>query len=132
MILTSVRSISMDTAQSTLALNTVLRLPEAKSHDKKVQKAPNTLTRSRPTLVSPFGQRAAVCLGSRHSPRLTDIAARPPDSAYFQKDRDIIEKRFGRWLKDLACQSQSTGFNLNAWIPAREAGGSGHSIPGMN
>ncbi len=34
----------------------------------------NTLTPSRLTLVSPFGQRAAVCLGSRHSPRLTDTA----------------------------------------------------------
>jgi hypothetical protein len=33
--LTSVRSISMDTDQSTLALNTVLRLPEAKPDDKK-------------------------------------------------------------------------------------------------
>lgn len=46
------------------------------------------------------------------------IAARPPDSAYFQKDRDIIEKRSGRWLKELARQNQTTGFNLNAWIPA--------------
>ncbi len=44
----------------------------------------NTLTPSRLTLVSPSGQRAAVCLrlsalrsgclGSRHSPRLTDTA----------------------------------------------------------
>jgi len=119
MILTSVRSISMDTDQSTLALNTVLRLPEAKPEDKKARKAPNTLTPSRLTLVSPFGPRAAVCLGSRHSPRLTDIAARPPENAYFQKDRDTIEKRSGRWLNDLARQSQTTGFDLNAWIPVR-------------
>jgi hypothetical protein len=35
--LTSVRSISMDTAQSTLALNTVLRLPETKPEDKKLE-----------------------------------------------------------------------------------------------
>jgi hypothetical protein len=34
-----------------------------------------------------------------------NIAARPPDSAYFQKDRDTIEKRSGRWLKELAQQS---------------------------
>ena len=116
--LTSVRSISMDTAQSTLAFNTVLRLPAAKPDDKKARKAPNTLTPSRLTLVSPFGQRAAVCLGSRHSPRLTDIAARPPENVYFQKNRDTIEKRSGRWLKELAHQSLATGFNLNAWIPA--------------
>jgi hypothetical protein len=37
MILTSVRSISMDTAQSTLALNTVLRLPAAKPRKKEVR-----------------------------------------------------------------------------------------------
>jgi hypothetical protein len=32
------------------------------------------LTPSRLTLVSPFGQLAAVCFGSRYSPRLTDSA----------------------------------------------------------
>ena len=132
MILTSVRSISMDTDQSTLALNTVLRLPEAKTDDKKARKAPNTLTPSRLTLVSPFGQRAAVCLGSRHSPRLTDIAARPPESVHFQKNRDTIEKLSGRWLKELACHSQTTGFDLNAWIPAWDAGGSGRLVPRRN
>jgi hypothetical protein len=62
---------------------------------------------------------------------LTDIAARPPESAYFQKDRDTIEKRSGRWLKALARQSQVIGFDLNEWIPAWEAG-SGRQIPGRN
>ena len=28
--------------------------------------------------------------------------------AYFQKDRDTIEKRSGRWLKELARQSQTS------------------------
>lgn len=60
------------------------------------------------------------------------IAARPPDSVYFQKDRDTIEKRSDHWLKDLKRQSQSTAFDLNAWIPAWEAGGTGHSIRGRN
>jgi hypothetical protein len=46
------------------------------------------------------------------------IAARPPENAYFQKGCDTLEKRSGRWLKDLARQSQTTGFDLNAWIPA--------------
>ena len=63
---------------------------------------------------------------------LLHIAARPPESAYFQKDRDTIEKRSGRWLKALARQSQVIGFDLNAWIPAWEAGGSGRQIPGRN
>jgi hypothetical protein len=61
-----------------------------------------------------------------------DIAARPPDSVYFQKDRGSIEKRSGRWLKELARQSQTNGFNLDAWIPSWEAGGSGRQIPGRN
>ena len=157
--LTSVRSISTDTDQSNLALNTVLRLPESKPDDKKARAeglialsvdlstrltgyqnelGPNAyavLTRSRPTLSSPSGPRAAVCLGSCRSPRLntlTYIASRPPESAYFQKDRDTIEKRSGRWLKELAHQSQTIGFDLNAWIPAWEAGSSGRQIPGRN
>jgi hypothetical protein len=37
---------------------------------------PNALTPSRLTLVSPFGQRAAVCLGSPRSPRLIDLMHR--------------------------------------------------------
>ncbi len=63
---------------------------------------------------------------------LTDIAARPPESAYFQKDLDTIEKRSVRWLKELARQSKTKGFNLNAWIPAWDAGGTGRQIPGRN
>jgi hypothetical protein len=48
---------------------------------------------------------------------LTDIAARPPESVHFQKNRDTIEKRSGRWLKDLAHQSQTVGFDLDRWLP---------------
>lgn len=33
---------------------------------------------------------------------LTDIAARPPEIPCFQTTRDIIERRSGRCLKDLA------------------------------
>jgi hypothetical protein len=59
-------------------------------------------------------------------------AARPPDSPYYQKDRDTIEERSGRWLKELASRSQAAEFDLNAWIPAWEAGSSGRQIPGRN
>ena len=61
-----------------------------------------------------------------------DIAARPPESVYFQKERDTIEKRSGRWLKELARQSQKAGFDLNGWIPAWEKGFDGPAIPGRN
>jgi hypothetical protein len=31
-----------------------------------------------------------------------------------------MEKGSARWLKDLARQSQTAGFDLNAWIPVWE------------
>lgn len=48
---------------------------------------------------------------------LINIVARSRESAHFQKIQDIIEKRVGRWLKDLARQNQTAGFDLKAWIP---------------
>ena len=130
--LTSVRSISMDTAQSTLALNTVLRLPETKPDDKKaraegLKDLSVDLSKRLTGYQKELGPNAYAVFNT-----LTDIAARPPENVYFQKDRDTIEKRSGRWLKALARQSQVIGFDLNAWIPAWEAGGSGRQIPGRN
>jgi hypothetical protein len=130
--LTSVRSISMTTDQSTLALNTVLRLPDPKPDDKKARaESLMALSLDLSTRLTGYqkelGPNAYAVFNT-----LTDIAARPPDSVYFQKDRDTIEKRSGRWLKELARKSQTTGFDLNAWIPAWEAGGSGRQIPGRN
>ena len=63
---------------------------------------------------------------------LTDIAARPPEIACFQTTRDTIERRSGRWLKDLARQSRATGFDLERWIPAWDAGGTGNQNPEKN
>jgi len=53
---------------------------------------------------------------------LTDIAARPPEVACFQTTRDTIERRSGRWLKDLARQSQSPEFNLERWVQEWQTG----------
>ena len=60
------------------------------------------------------------------------IAARPTENAYFQKDRDILEKHSGRWIKELARQNQTVGFDLNTWIPAWEVGSRDRQIPGLN
>lgn len=130
--LTSVRSISMTTGQSTLALSAVLHLPAAKPEDKKARaEGLQALSVDLSTRLTGYqkelGPNAYAVFNT-----LTDIAARPPENAYFQKDRDTIEKRSGRWLKELARQSQKVGFDLNAWIPAWEAGGSGRQIPGRN
>lgn len=130
--LNSVRSLSMTTDQSNLALNTVLRLPETKPEDKKERaEGLNALSLDLSTRLTGYqkelGSNAYAVFNT-----LTDIAARPPDSAYFQKDRDTIEKRSGRWLKELARQSQTAGFDLNTWIPAWETGVNGRQIPGRN
>lgn len=59
-------------------------------------------------------------------------SARPPEIACFQQTRDTIERRSGRWLKDLASQSQSTGFDLARWLPGWEATRSSKAPTGKN
>jgi hypothetical protein len=125
--LTSIRSINMDTAQSTLALNTVLRLPDPKPDDKPARKEGlNSLAFDFSTRLAGYQQELGPNAYAVFN-TLTDIAARPPENPQFQKNRDTIEKRSGRWLKELASQSQTTPFDLNAWIPAWETRGSGRS-----
>lgn len=120
--LTSVRSIEMDNAQATLALNSVLHLPTPKPDDKPARKEglialSADFSNRLKSYQTELGPNAYAVFNT-----LTDIAARPPESAYYQKDRDTIEKRSGRWLKELARQSQTQGFDLNGWIPAWETG----------
>ena len=130
--LISVRSIGMTTDQSTLALNTVLRLPVPKSDDKPARKEDlNTLSADFATRLAGYRQELGPNAYAVFN-TLTDIAARPPENPQFQKNRDTIEKRSGRWLKDLAGQSQLPGFDLNTWIPAWKTVKTGLSIPGRN
>jgi hypothetical protein len=116
--LTRVRAISMTAEQSKIALNTVLRLPVPKPDDKPARiDGLNALSADFSSRLtgyrSELGPNAYAVFNT-----LTDIAARPPESACFQKERDTIEKRSGRWLKELAKQSQVAGFNQNTWIQA--------------
>jgi hypothetical protein len=130
--LTSVRSIDMTPEQSNLALKTVLRLPAPKPDDKPTRKEGlNSLESDFSTRLAGYrrelGPNAYAVFNT-----LTDIAARPPDNTYFQKERDTLEKRSGRWLKELARQSQTNEFELDLWIPAWEAATKGRRIPGRN
>lgn len=114
--LTRVRSIPMDTDQSTLAMKTVLHLPDPKPDDTPARKeALDALTTDFATRLVGYrqelGENAYAVFNA-----LTDIAARPPQSACFQRQRDIIERRSGRWLKELALHSQILGFDLERWI----------------
>jgi len=116
--LNRIRSIKMETAQSILAVNTVLCLPVPNSDDTPARKVGLS------AFSSDFNSRLANYrreLGPNAYAvfnTLTDIAARPPESAHFKKNRDTIEKRSGRWLKRLAHQSQVAEFDLNVWISA--------------
>lgn len=128
-----IRSIKMGPDQSILALNIVLHTPSAKPDGKPARK--DGLS----SLAADFSSRLHSYrneLGSNAYAlfnTLTDIAARPPESVHSQKDRNTIEKRSGRWLKELSRQSQMPNFDLNGWIPAWDKSSPGRgSAPGRN
>lgn len=130
--LTTVRSITLSTDQSTLALKTVLRLPAPQPDDKPARKealaALATDFSARLTgYRQELGENAYAVFNT-----LTDIAARPPESACFQLTRDTLERRAGRWLKELGRQSQAPAFELDGWISAWEVSLSGRSAPRRN
>jgi hypothetical protein len=130
--LTRIRSIKMDTAQSNLALNTVLRLPTSMPDDKPARaKGLTALSSDFSTRLERYRQELGPNAYAVFN-TLTDIAARLPESPHFQKNRDTIEKRSGRWLRDLASQSQAAGFDLNKWIPVWESVGIGSKRVGIN
>lgn len=115
--LNAVRGIAMNSDQSVLALNTVLHMQPSKEDDKPARKdGLKALSEDFSTRLDDYrkelGQNAYAVFNT-----LTDIAARPPENPYYQKDRDTIEKRSGRWLKALASHSKIVGFDLEAWIP---------------
>ena len=43
---------------------------------------------------------------------MTDLAARPPRSPRFRRDRPTLERRAGAWLRDLHAASTRPGFTL--------------------
>jgi hypothetical protein len=130
--LTRVRSINMDAIQSTLALNAVLCLPDPKPEDKPTRaEGLNALSADFSTRLESYRQELGPNAYAVFN-TLTDIAARPPENPHFQKTRDTIEKRSGRWLKDLAGQSQIAEFDLNVWIPAWDSAGTDRKISERN
>jgi hypothetical protein len=85
--LTRTRRIKMDTAQSTLAVNTVLRLPDPTPDDKPARKEGlNVLSADFSTRLASYrtelGPNAYAGFNT-----LTDIAARVPESVHFQRIR---------------------------------------------
>ena len=55
------------------------------------------LTRSHLMFVSPFGQRAAVCLGSHRSPRLKSAIAASPTQRPKLSAYHVIHHRMVEW-----------------------------------
>jgi hypothetical protein len=112
----AVRGVAMTEPQSERALQTVLRLPVAKDGDPKERRegisAMRADTNSRlGTYRTSLGENAYAVFNT-----LTDLAARPPESRLFQKDRDTLEKRAGRWLKQLSLQHQTPTLDLEKFI----------------
>ncbi len=102
--------------QSSPTLNTVLRLPVPRYDDKPARKEGlNALSADFSTRLAGYSKEidpnAYAVLNT-----LTDIAARPPESPHFQRNRVTIEKRSGRWLKQLSNESHTTGFDLQRWL----------------
>jgi|GEM_PF-6757478 len=58
---------------------------------------PGLLTRSRLTFVAPSGQRAAVCLGSRQSPRLKSAIGSSPQQRSKLAAYHDIHHRMVEW-----------------------------------
>ena len=117
-----VRSVAMSAAQSERALAAVLHLPGFKEDDSKARReeieALNRDTGARLTgYRNALGENAYAVFNT-----LTDIAARPPESRYFQKDRDTLEKRAGRWLKQLSVQRRAPAFYLEKFITKWDEG----------
>lgn len=130
--LNTVRDIAMNPEQSTLALHTVLHLSAPKPDDKPARREGlQALTQDFSCRLEGYqkelGPNAYAVFNT-----LTDIAARPPESPLFQKERDTLEKRSGRWLKALARDSQAINFDLDEWIPSWESIPGKHPLPGRN
>mgnify|MGYP002624727230 CR=1 FL=1 len=130
--LDSVREIKMSSEQSILAVNSVLRLPDPQPGDRTARKdalaalAEDFFSRLK-RYRNELGPNAYAVFNT-----LTDIAARPPESVPFQKQRDTLEKRSGRWLKDLARESQSAAFDLDLWLSGWAAVGNDHPLASRN
>ena len=127
--LTTVRSITMNSDQFTLALKTVLHFPDPKPDDKPARKESlDALAADFSTRLTGYRQELGENAYAVFTP-LTDIAARPPELPCFQQTRDTIERRSGRWLKELARQSRAPAFDLEGWIPGWKTGANGRQIP---
>lgn len=47
---------------------------------------------------------------------MTDIAARPPRSPRFRRDRPTLERRAGAWLRDFGATASRPGFTIQGYV----------------
>ena len=109
-------SVAMTTPQSERAIQKVLHLPgiEPDDHQERREGIAALLQDVSPRLAgyrTALGENAYAVFNT-----LTDLAARPPETRYFQKDRDTLEKRAGRWLRQLGQQRAAGDFDLEKFI----------------
>ena len=122
--LESVRDLGLTVEQSLLASEKVLGIARETPGDKPVrQRARRELWLEIEGRLAAYrsevGNNAYAVFNT-----FTDLAARPPRSPHFRKDRQTLEKRAGAWLKNLATGASSPSFSVESWLekPALEAG----------
>jgi hypothetical protein len=49
-------------------------------------------------------------------PTMTDIASHPPQSPRFRRDRPVLERRAGAWLRDFTLAAAEPGFTIPAHL----------------
>ncbi len=47
---------------------------------------------------------------------MTDIASHPPQSPRFRRDRPVLERRAGAWLRDFTLAAAEPGFTIPAHL----------------
>ncbi len=120
--LEAVRDLGLTVEQSLLALEKVLRIARERPGDKPLrQRARRDLWLEIEGRLAAYrsevGNNAYAVFNT-----FTDLAARPPRSPHFRKDRQTLEKRAGAWLKNLATGASSPSFSVESWLekPALE------------
>lgn len=114
--LEAVRDLGLTVEQSLLALERVLGIARESPGDKPLrQQTRRELWHDIEGRLAGYrievGKNAYAVFNT-----LTDLAARPPRSPHFRKDRQTLEKRAGAWLKNLATGTSSPFFNMETWL----------------
>lgn len=117
-LLKGIRKIRIDKEASLEAARLLLRWPESRHSEtpwrqEEVRQLNDDLARRHSAYRHELGTNAYALFNT-----LTDVAARPPVSRLFRRDRATIERRAGQWLKELAAKCDQPGFDFGRYLNA--------------